>query len=468
VKRISVSLAASIPAVLVTIRSLNGAILAPLDRGAYGILGSVEEALVSLSKVSSETSLEVLGQLVNKLDDNALQSEIRSLSEAAIAALEAHPNEMEAFDRLTAASNALSCLFLDFATLERSRVAHVAANVRAANMKKVCDHAEASRKKVVAEVVARVAALADGYFRKIHPDESIGSPSLEIAKVGSASLNLSSQFYSKIGDPRGLYSEGHIDSLGLCLFLAIRRMHHDQCPELSILVLDDVLHSVDGDHRKRTAELIFSEFPDHQLIITTHDPIWYRYLYQKAHKSGRPFTLRRIAGWSLAEGPKWGDHLADYEWLASPLGLLALPKDRASKAGRLLEELLQNCCDRTKAAVPFRIKGDYTIDPLWNAFYSKAKKHKGFLGKAGQALAEIEETREARNFGAHWNEWSQQLTDKEAERFVRAVLNFRGFVFCDDCSAFLKEISELEDLWACKKLHLNYAKRGDIQVPLSQ
>ena len=143
-----------------------------------------------------------------------------------------------------------------------------------------------------------------------------------------------------------------------------------------------------------------------------------------------------------------------------------MPKDRASKAGRLLEELLQNCCDRTATAVPFRIKGDYTIDPLWIAFYKKAKSHKGFLEKAQACLTEIEATREIRNFGAHWNLWSQQLTDGEAERFVKAVLALRALIFCEECSDFFNEIIELEDLWACKKLHLNYAKKGNIPVPL--
>jgi hypothetical protein len=146
VNRISASLAASVPIALAAIKSLNNAILAPLDRGTYGTLTSVEEALVGLSKINAKTSPEDLGRLAQKLDDNGLQVEVSSLGEAATAALEAHPNEMELFGKLTAASNALSCLVLDFSTLERLRIAHEAANLRAANMKKVCDHAEASRK----------------------------------------------------------------------------------------------------------------------------------------------------------------------------------------------------------------------------------------------------------------------------------------------------------------------------------
>jgi hypothetical protein len=429
-------------------------------------LASAEAVLLELAKVNSKTPIEDLLRIVAMVDLEALTNEMKSLTNATSAALEARPNEMDSFNKLTAASAAVSSVNLDFTALETLRREQNAAESRAAKMKCLADHAEAARKQVVSEVVAKVAELANAYFRKIHPDERIGSPSLEIAKVGTASLTLSSEFYSKVGDPRGLYSEGHIDSLGLCLFLAIRRLHYGQCPTLSVLVLDDVLHSVDGEHRKRTAELIFDEFSDHQLIITTHDPIWYRYLCQKAQKSRCPFTMKRIAGWSLAEGPKWGDHLADYEWLASSEGVRALPRDRAAKAGRLLEEVLQNCCDRTGTAVPFRIRGDYTIDPLWTSFLKKAKSNKGFWDKGQSCLLEIDATRETRNFGAHWNSWTLQLTDGEAERFVKAVLALRALVFCEDCSDFFNEISELEDLWACTKLHLNYAKKGNIPVPL--
>jgi hypothetical protein len=468
IRRIVGSLVAAVPALLAAIRSLSSAIALPLDKSAYVSIASSESALADLSGIDSRTDVEDLRKVAQVLDATAFAAEIEGLKSAATAALSARPNEKERFDLLTSASRALSCLNLDFPNLLELRGKEGRAALRATNMQKVCEYAEAARKAVVADVVSRVAGLADKYFRMIHPDENIGSPSLHIAKVGTASLNLSSEFYSKVGDPRGLYSEGHIDSLGLCLFLAIRRLHYDQFPELSILVLDDVLHSVDGEHRKRTAELIFEEFRDHQLIITTHDPIWYRHLCQKAQKSPRRFTYHRIGGWTLAEGPKWGDHLADYEWLSSKHGILASPHERAAKAGRLLEELLQNCCDRTGTAVPFRIKGDYTVDPLWVALYKKAKGNKGFMDKAAPTLAEIDQTREARNFGAHWNAWSQQLTQKEADRFVRAVLSLRELVFCADCIDFFNEIDELEELWACKKLHLRYAKKGDIPLSLTK
>jgi predicted ATP-binding protein involved in virulence len=39
-------------------------------------------------------------------------------------------------------------------------------------------------------------------------------------------------------------------------------------------VLDDVVMSVDSSHRRRFAELLKTEFPNVQFVITTHDEVW--------------------------------------------------------------------------------------------------------------------------------------------------------------------------------------------------
>ena len=238
--------------------------------------------------------------------------------------------------------------------------------------------AEQARKGAVQKLLDSVVDVANSYFQKIHPGEAIGQPKLAISDRGTASIELISQFHNETGDPRGHYSEGHVDSLGLCLFLAIRRIHCTQRPELSLLVLDDVLHSVDANHRRDTANLIFEEFSDHQIIITTHDPLWFEYLKAASGKVSTKFTKQRIAQWTLESGPIWGDHLSNHKWLISDEGIVAQPADLVHKAGILLEEMLQKLCNNLNVSVPFRIQGDYTIDPLWRSFLVAAKKNQEF------------------------------------------------------------------------------------------
>jgi len=339
------------------------------------------------------------------------------------------------------------------------KIKHVENSI--SNLKALISLAESSRKRSVQLLLDKVAEIADRYFQRIHPNEHIGKPELKIKDHGKGSINLESEFYGRESDPRGLYSEGHVDSLGLCLFLAIRKLHHMQTPEFALLILDDVMHSVDGSHRLATADLIFEEFSDHQLIITTHDPLWFENLKECANRSkgARRFKFHRIANWSIDTGPQWGDHLSDYEWLVSEKMRTAKPCDKAIKAGRLLESCLQNLCDSLRILVPFNIKGLYTLDPLWTNFLKTAKRQKGFYETAISCLNSIEGLRKIRSWvGAHYNEWASQLTDEESNEFADAVVQLRLYTYCDSCRRFIMDIPELKNIWSCKCESIRYSK----------
>lgn len=136
----------------------------------------------------------------------------------------------------------------------------------------------------------------------LHPGE--GHQTVAIAmdprKRGSSDLKMG--FYGRDGeDPRAFASEGHLDSLGLCIFLAFVKRFNGAWP---LLVLDDVVTSVDAAHKGRVARLLFGEFGDRQLFITTHDSRWFMELRKAQEESGhRQVHNLVIDSWSLAAGP---------------------------------------------------------------------------------------------------------------------------------------------------------------------
>jgi len=327
-------------------------------------------------------------------------------------------------------------------------------------MVQLCNYATTSRKTAIRVLMSAIANTTDEYYQCIHPGESIGSPTFEIPEGGTGSIKIVSEFYGTEDDPRGHYSEGHIDSLGLCIFLAIRRFQYNQNPALSLLVLDDVLQSVDAGHRRKTAEMIFEKFNDHQIVITTHDALWFDYLKQASHHMGKKKSkYYKISDWHIDIGPIFGDHLNDYEWLTSSRSRKTNPQDKAIKAGRLLEEVLQNMCNNLWISVRFDLSGKYTIDPLWSAFYPKTKGFGRFYSLTKQHLDIIEKTRNIRNWaGAHWNSWAVNLTDLEAQEFCDAVIGLRKCVYCEHCNEFIRRVSEINDLWSCRCEKIRYKK----------
>jgi hypothetical protein len=247
------------------------------------------------------------------------------------------------------------------------------------------------------------------------------------------------------------------------LFLAVRRLHHSQQSALPLLVLDDVLHSVDGNHRLRTAELIFREFGDHQIIVTTHDPLWAANLQAASQRflKNRKLTYRRIASWSLDSGPVWGDHLSDYEWLLSQSGQNAAPSQRIGRAGTLLEQLLQNLCHNLQAQVVFDIRGNYTLEPLWGGFRPQVKKNKVFQAQVEEIVEQIAATKWYRNSaGAHHNQWAAGVTKNDADEFVAPVIALREATYCSKCGEFIRKHKGVEGLWCCTKRCLQYDEQA--------
>ncbi len=77
--------------------------------------------------------------------------------------------------------------------------------------------------------------------------------------------------------PRLTLSEGHRNSLGLCIFLAMASQDRSDRP----LVLDDVVVSLDREHRAALVAILAERFAARQLLLLTHDRLWYDELRQQ-------------------------------------------------------------------------------------------------------------------------------------------------------------------------------------------
>lgn len=99
--------------------------------------------------------------------------------------------------------------------------------------------------------------------------------------------------------PNLLFSEGQQDIMGLALFLSMSRVVTSESVE--ILLLDDVLSSVDAEHRANVARILDSEYGDEfQFLFTTHDMVWSRHLRRTSHI--QPDNVVHLSSWSYYSG----------------------------------------------------------------------------------------------------------------------------------------------------------------------
>lgn len=272
-------------------------------------------------------------------------------------------------------------------------------------------------------VVEAISGRAAEIYRALHPEEGLDNIAMEM--VGEKGAELAVDFHGqRHRPPSGVLSESHLNSLGIALFLAMAETFNER---LGFVVLDDVVNSFDGSHRGRLADFLTSDFPDHQLIVLTHDPVFFEQLRRKApHWRTAEFT-----SWTYEEGPRRSDYDA-HGFVARARTALAEGDlhGAATKARRALEEVLQEVCEGLAAPMPFlrgaqndrrdatewmkgvrrRLKGDKvrvdTLDALLADCEVDLQATENFESHAGPAWASSEEVEDALNriveLDAYW------------------------------------------------------------------
>ena len=122
-------------------------------------------------------------------------------------------------------------------------------------------------------VIDTISKDIESMWATLHPGEKIDNVRLLIPQGIDKAIDVVLKFHGLNQDsPRLTLSEGYRNSLGLCIFLAMAKQVADKDRPL---FLDDVVVSLDRNHRGMIHELIVREFGDRQVVIFTHDREWY-------------------------------------------------------------------------------------------------------------------------------------------------------------------------------------------------
>ena len=145
-----------------------------------------------------------------------------------------------------------------------------------------------------------------------------------------------------------MLSESHLNSLGLALFLAMAETFNKQ---IGFLMLDDVITSLDREHRGRLAKLLVDKSQGIQFIVLTHDEHFFNQISVRAPN----WIKTEFTSWSYGDGPRLIRHSSDR--LLDQANVALGKGDRigaAQKGRRVLEEILQEACEALEALLPFR------------------------------------------------------------------------------------------------------------------
>jgi len=223
---------------------------------------------------------------------------------------------------------------------------------------------------MVTDVVEQLRADVEKIYAKIHPDGTV--PAIHIdPDTESRALLLRVDFHARgrTVPPAGYLSESQINTLGLALFLSAVRLFNQQFP---FVFLDDIVSSYDVEHRTNIVDVIAEEFDRFQILLTTHDRMFFNML--RARLSDKSWQFETIQGWSLEDGPQRRSTLPPEQEIEQ----LFKAQDRYEEAGnavrRFMEEWLDRACARFGAYTPHRPDEkayERTLFDFWEPFLKR-------------------------------------------------------------------------------------------------
>jgi recombinational DNA repair ATPase RecF len=308
------------------------------------------------------------------------------------------------------------------------------------------DYFETARNSVLEGIYNEVKNKFDKYYKAIHEEDEKDFAS-KFSHVGPA-LIFEVDFYGRgMFPPHALHSEGHQDSMGLCLFFALNEYLTKDM--IRVIILDDVVMSIDRNHRKSICSFLKKYFENKQFIITTHDTAWAKQLKSEGVVSSK--HMIHFLNWNIDVGPTYRLEHDLWQKIKEDLDKDDVPS-AAQKLRRNAECFFEDICDLLNAKVPYKGThqwelGDFASSAI-AAYKDYIKRAKASFNRLGQKdkIKEINELETkvdgviekskieqwAINESVHYNAWTE-LGRKDFEPVVTAFKDLFALFSCPSC-----------------------------------
>ncbi|MBK7816424.1 MAG: hypothetical protein IPJ60_02040 [Sphingobacteriaceae bacterium] len=302
-------------------------------------------------------------------------------------------------------------------------------------------------------------------YQKLHPNEGLGGIKLFLNPKYKTSLELQADFHSEKGiTPQSVYSESHLDTLGICIFLALAKKYSDGN---TILILDDVVMSVDENHLDRFISLLHDEAINFgQIIITTHYRPW-RDRYRNNRAPAGNVHFLELRGWTMANGIRVYNGKIILDELKRMINdhTYFHRENVASTSGRMLENILDFLTLKYSCRLQRKPKNDYQLSELLDAFSKtllnvmKVEHYTQDEGGEKTLTTEVEikpiceklkEIKEIRNqVGAHFNFDGSLVSDSDILEFGKSTIELADLLI-DPINGSLPDRNKSGSFWETK------------------
>lgn len=307
-----------------------------------------------------------------------------------------------------------------------------------------------SRNKILNDLFTDIKDKFVELYRELHMVDESDFDALLVSD--GAGVDFQVEFHGKgKHPPHALHSEGHQDSMGICLYLALA----DKLTEnyIDLIVLDDVMMSVDAPHRRKICNLLASSFKGRQFFITTHDQTWAKQLQYEGVVTSK--NKVELSNWTLEEGPM-ANCLGDmWERINEDLKRNEVPS-AAARLRRGFEEYFTLVCSSLQAPVKYKAGRQNDLGDLLNggiSAYNNLLKRAKNSANSWKKTEEFERLNEIQKYSkevfrrtkmeqwavnpaVHFNKWAE-FTPQDFKPVVDSFYDLYTLFQCDTCGTVI-------------------------------
>ena len=271
----------------------------------------------------------------------------------------------------------------------------------------------------------------------LHPGEPIEDVRIYLTPDADKAIDISLKFHGVEQDsPRITLSEGYRNSLGLCIFLALaKRVVDNDRP----LFLDDVVVSMDRSHRGQVLELLKKEFSERQVVILTHDRVWYTEMRQQL-EGNHSWNFKTLLPYETPDiGIRWSNKTTTFDEARAQIN--ERPDSAGNDARKIMDVELSLIAERLRIRLPY-LRSERNDMRMAHEFLLRlvADGKKCFEKREGNSFTVHEDAIEAwgeadrlliswANRGSHTHDLSRQEAIKLIDSCEKAIEFFK----CSSC-----------------------------------
>ncbi len=255
-------------------------------------------------------------------------------------------------------------------------------------------------------IIQSISANIQALWSRLHPNEPIENVELYLPEDSEKSVDIGLKFFGVEQDsPRLTLSEGHRNSLGLCIFIALASAGGGSGRPI---ILDDIVSSLDRGHRGNVTRLLMEDLSERQVLLLTHDREWFQELRVVLPCDKWRFLVLRP--WTSPDvGIQWADSEDTFDDARS---LINLNCEAAGNCVRqIMDTSLAIAAEKLRVPMPYA-RGD-------------RNDHRTCVEFLGRIAAEAKERLRKRDNGS-WLKYSEPLDDWKVARDLLIALANRG------------------------------------------